>query len=61
MLFDQVVRFATRETIEEVHRVLRPGGGFGVIWNIEDCEFPLDAWNNFYRWNGSILCSQALT
>jgi hypothetical protein len=31
-------RFATEEALRETHRVLRPGGIFGVIWNIEDCE-----------------------
>jgi SAM-dependent methyltransferase len=31
-------RFATEEALREIHRVLRPGGAFGMIWNIEDCE-----------------------
>jgi hypothetical protein len=31
-------RFATEEALREIHRILRPGGAFGVIWNIEDCE-----------------------
>lgn len=28
--------FATRETLTEVARVLRPGGAFGLVWNIPD-------------------------
>ncbi len=31
------LRFATKESLEEIHRVLGPGAGFGMIWNIEDC------------------------
>jgi len=31
-------RFATEEALREIHRVLRPGEAFGMIWNIEDCE-----------------------
>jgi ubiquinone/menaquinone biosynthesis C-methylase UbiE len=34
-------RFATEESLKEIHRVLRPGAAFGVIWNIEDCAFEL--------------------
>jgi hypothetical protein len=30
-------RFATDESLKEIHRVLRPAAAFGVIWNIEDC------------------------
>lgn len=30
-------RFATEESMKEIHRVLRPGAVFGMIWNIEDC------------------------
>lgn len=40
-------RFATDEALREIHRVLKPGGTFGMIWNIDDCEifffsFPFD-------------------
>lgn len=32
--------FATEEALGEMHRVLQPGGVLGMIWNIDDCEFP---------------------
>jgi SAM-dependent methyltransferase len=28
--------FATRTALEEIHRVLRPGGFLGLIWNVRD-------------------------
>jgi SAM-dependent methyltransferase len=28
--------FATRETLAEIHRVLKPGGKLGLIWNVRD-------------------------
>jgi len=28
--------FATRDALEEIHRVLTPGGTFGLIWNVRD-------------------------
>ena len=31
-------RFATPESLKEIHRVLRQGAVFGMIWNIEDCK-----------------------
>jgi len=31
-------RFATEESLKEIHRVLRPGATFGMIWNVEDCR-----------------------
>lgn len=34
-------RFANRDALEEIHRVLKPGGYFGVIWNAEDCKYTL--------------------
>ena len=30
-------RFANKESLEEIHRVLVPGGSLGLIWNVEDC------------------------
>jgi hypothetical protein len=30
-------RFATEESLKEIHRVLRLGAAFGMIWNIDDC------------------------
>ena len=32
------LRFANMEALEEIYRVLIPGGVFGMIWNIEDCS-----------------------
>jgi SAM-dependent methyltransferase len=29
--------FATEASLKEIHRVLRPGAAFGMIWNVEDC------------------------
>lgn len=28
--------FATREALHEIHRVLKPGGSFGLVWNVRD-------------------------
>lgn len=42
-------RFATESSLKEIHRVLRPGATFGMIWNIEDCKLTLD------------LCGEMLT
>lgn len=29
--------FATEQALGEIHRVLKPGGVLGMIWNIDDC------------------------
>ncbi|KAK3203496.1 hypothetical protein GRF29_112g1414914, partial [Pseudopithomyces chartarum] len=34
--------FATVETLREVRRVLRPEGGLGLIWNVDDFNGPID-------------------
>lgn len=31
-------RFATEASLAEIHRVLKPGGTLGMIWNVEDCK-----------------------
>jgi len=41
--------FATTESLQEIHRVLRPGASFGMIWNIEDYNAP-QAWQATTRW-----------
>ncbi len=33
------VRFANKDALKEIHRVLQPGGVFGMIWNVEDCSW----------------------
>ncbi len=40
MFADASHRFATESSLKEIHRVLRPGAKFGMIWNIEDCKSP---------------------
>lgn len=35
--------FATRESLDEIRRVLREGGGLGLIWNRRDQRDPLQA------------------
>jgi len=41
--------FATEESLREIHRVLRPGAAFGMLWNIEDYNAPL-AWIPTSQW-----------
>jgi SAM-dependent methyltransferase len=35
--------FANPEALAEIHRVLRPGGGLGLVWNSRDLGDPLQA------------------
>ena len=32
--------FATRAALEEIHRVLKPGGRLGLVWNVRDESVP---------------------
>lgn len=32
--------FATREALAEIHRVLKPGGTLGLVWNMRDLTVP---------------------
>lgn len=32
-------RFANMEALREIHRVLKPAGVLGLVWNIEDCAW----------------------
>ncbi|KAF2720305.1 S-adenosyl-L-methionine-dependent methyltransferase [Polychaeton citri CBS 116435] len=34
--------FATSETLREMHRVLKPHGAIGLLWNVEDYNAPKD-------------------
>jgi ubiquinone/menaquinone biosynthesis C-methylase UbiE len=31
-------RFANMGALQEIHRVLKPGGKLAMIWNVDDCE-----------------------
>ncbi|KAK9420967.1 putative Methyltransferase [Seiridium unicorne] len=44
-----VDRFATEDALREMHRVLRPGAVFGMIWNIEDYNKPKE-WEASTKW-----------
>lgn len=34
--------FATKDVLKELHRVLKPHGALGLLWNIEDYNAPRD-------------------
>ena len=45
--------FATKDTLKELHRVLKPHGALGLIWNIEDYNAPRDH-QAATEWEGKI-------
>lgn len=45
--------FANKNALEEIYRVLSPGGAFGMIWNIEDYNAPL-SWKPTTEWEGKL-------
>lgn len=28
------------DALNDIHRILKPGGRLGLIWNIDECEIP---------------------
>ncbi|KAL8874493.1 MAG: hypothetical protein Q9174_000186 [Haloplaca sp. 1 TL-2023] len=45
--------FATDEALEEIHRVLVPGGTLGLIWNVEDYNAP-KSWEPQTTWEAKM-------
>ncbi|KAI0100396.1 S-adenosyl-L-methionine-dependent methyltransferase [Nemania sp. FL0031] len=41
--------FATPEALKEIHRVLRPGAVFGMIWNVDEYNKP-QSWPATTKW-----------
>ncbi|OAA53765.1 methyltransferase type 11 [Niveomyces insectorum RCEF 264] len=45
-------KFASMESLKEVHRILKPGALVGLIWNIDDYNKPLE-WPAQTRWEAA--------
>ncbi|TVY71263.1 putative methyltransferase-like, partial [Lachnellula suecica] len=45
--------FATEDSLKEIHRVLKPGAAFGMIWNIEDYNAPKE-WPSKSKWEQNL-------
>ncbi|MCJ1247434.1 hypothetical protein MMC30_004648 [Trapelia coarctata] len=45
--------FAKDEALQEIYRVLKPGGALGLIWNVEDYNSPRD-WILATKWEGKL-------
>lgn len=35
------LRFATEDALTELHRVIKPAGVLGMIWNVDSCKLSL--------------------
>ncbi|CAO1596610.1 hypothetical protein XANCAGTX0491_000444 [Xanthoria calcicola] len=46
-------RFATDDALEEIYRILAPGGSFGMIWNVEDYNAPA-SWEPTSKWEATM-------
>ncbi|KAL8849273.1 MAG: hypothetical protein Q9221_005743 [Calogaya cf. arnoldii] len=47
-------RFATDDALEEIYRILIPGGNFGMVWNVEDCTISRSSPQRLIMLNGTI-------
>ncbi|KAI4273278.1 MAG: hypothetical protein LQ337_004748 [Flavoplaca oasis] len=45
--------FATDDALEEIHRILIPGGNFGMVWNVEDYNAP-ESWEPTTKWEATM-------
>ncbi|KAL8673701.1 MAG: hypothetical protein Q9168_001862 [Polycauliona sp. 1 TL-2023] len=45
--------FATDDALEEIYRILIPGGNFGMIWNVEDYNAP-ETWEPTTKWEATM-------
>lgn len=45
--------FATQETLDEIHRAMKPAAVLGLIWNVEDYNKP-KSWNASTSWEAKL-------
>ncbi|CAL8577070.1 hypothetical protein XPA_002919 [Xanthoria parietina] len=46
-------QFATDDALEEIYRILAPGGNLGMIWNVEDYNAPA-SWEPTSKWEAAM-------